>query len=252
MTSSLTNLWSVILGVAVPTMPRTPSLPSLFFTWVCFSLSFSTVFQAFLKRFLTDSGYKTPIKNKDELLNNGNKLSYHQEDSFIFYGGDETEESNILRNRLNCPSIEICVDWAKYQKNVSILFSDSFAVSNYANGQFVGENSEPLICRLEDRVVFTSGRSMIMVYGDPLWNRVTEIIYRVVEVGLYNYWISKLMNADKIRSRRIAIFNPLDGYYSFNLYHMQPAFYLLLMGWCISVICFIVELMHNCVLSKTK
>jgi hypothetical protein len=93
---------------------------------------------------------------------------------------------------------------------------------------------------------------MIMFHGDPLLRRVTEIIDRVVEAGLYNYWISISMNQYKINSQKIAIVHPLDGYYSFNLYHMQPAFYLLLMGWCLSVLCFIVELLCNRVLSIRK
>jgi hypothetical protein len=36
LTSSLTNVWAVILGVSVSTMPRAPSLRSLFLAWVCF------------------------------------------------------------------------------------------------------------------------------------------------------------------------------------------------------------------------
>ena len=74
LSSSLTNVWAVILGVSVSTMPRTPSLRSLFFSWVCFSVAFSTVFQAFLTTFLIDSGYKTPIQNMNELFASGIKL----------------------------------------------------------------------------------------------------------------------------------------------------------------------------------
>jgi hypothetical protein len=91
---------------------------------------------------------------------------------------------------------------------------------------------------------------MLMLYGDPLIERVKEIIDRVVEAGIYNFWISQHMHKLKLYSRKIAILHPLDGYYSFNMYHMQPAFYLLLMGWCVSVICFVIELMCNCVLNK--
>jgi len=65
--SSFTNVWAVMLGVAVLTMPRAPSLRSLFLAWVCFSVAFSTVFQAFLTKFLIDSGYKKPIQSKEEL-----------------------------------------------------------------------------------------------------------------------------------------------------------------------------------------
>jgi hypothetical protein len=240
-----------MLGVAVSTMPRTPSLRSLFFAWVCFSLAFSTVFQAFLTTFLINSGYKTPIRNMDELFNSGMKLAYPPEYSFIFENGDEKIAENVQRNRANCSSYEVCVNWAKYHKNVSILMPDMIAEENYASGNFVGKNSEPLLCRLEDGVVFSFGKSILMLHGDPLLRRVTEIVDRVVEAGLYNYWISLNSNMHKILSQEIAFVHPLDGYYSFNLYHIQPAFYLLLMGWCLSAICFMVELFYNFVLSKS-
>ena len=149
-----------------------------------------------------------------------------------------------------CPSKEICDNWVLYQKNVSVLLVDKSVEENYANSEYVGENSEPLLCRLEDGIVRTIGLSMLMFHGDPLLRRVNEIIDRLVEAGIYNYWISLTMDNIKLKSRKIAIVHTLDGYYSFNLYHMQPAFYLLLMGWCLSALCFMVELLHNCVLSK--
>jgi hypothetical protein len=250
--SSLTNVWAVILGVSVSTMPRAPSLRSLFLAWVCFSLAFNTVFQAFLTTYLIDSGYKTPIQNMEELLDSDNKIAYHERLSFIFVNGDETEVLKVQRNLVNCPSFEVCLYWTIYHKNVSVLLEENLVEMLYAVGDFIGENSEPLLCGLEDGVVLNSGLSMIMFYGDPLMKRVTEIIDRVVEAGIYNYWISIYLNNEKLRSRKIAIVNKFDEYYSFNLYHMQPAFYLLLMGWCISVICFMVELLYNRVLTKIK
>jgi hypothetical protein len=126
------------------------------------------------------------------------------------------------------------------------------AERQYANGKLISKNSEPLVCRLEDGVVFNNGLTMIMFHADPLMKRVTEIIDRMVEAGIYNYWISLNNNVCKIKYRRIAKVNPLHGYYSFNLYHMQPDFYLLLMGWCISAICYIVELWYKRILSKRK
>jgi hypothetical protein len=98
------------------------------------------------------------------------------------------------------------------------------------------------LCKLEDEVIFNNGLSMIMFHGDPLMRRVAEIIDRVVVANLYNYWISLKMQKLKIFAQEIALVQPLDGYYSFNMYHMQPAFYLLSMGWCLSAICFMIEL----------
>jgi hypothetical protein len=250
--SSLTKVWAVILGVSVSTMPRAPSLRWLFLAWVCFSIAFNTVFQAFLTTYLIDSGYKTPIQSMDELLDSGIKLAYLPGYDYIFNKGDKTEASKVKRNRLDCPLFKVCVDWAKYHKNVSILLIDMEAENDYALGTYIGENSEPLICKLEDGVVLAMGLTMVMFHGDPLVKRVTEIVDRVVEAGLYNFWISLSLDKVAILSGKKALVHPLDGYYSFNMDHLQPAFYLLLMGWCVSVICFVIELLYNYVLSKTK
>jgi hypothetical protein len=252
LTGSLNNIWAVTLGVAVSKMSRSPSLRSLFLAWVCFSVAFSTVFQAFLTMFLIDSGYKTPIKNMEELFASGIKLAYPQNYRNIFYNSDETEASKVLKNSVYCPSFEVCISWAKYQRNVSFLMSDIFAEYFYANGFLVGENSENLVCKLEDGVFLQSGYTMVMSHGDPQMRRVNEIIYRVVQAGIYNVWISLHMHQDKLYSRKISLVHPFDGYYSFKLYHMQSAFYLLLMGWCVSVLCFFVELLYNRVLGKRK
>jgi hypothetical protein len=149
-----------------------------------------------------------------------------------------------------CPSKDIGDNWVKYQKNVSVLLVNKDVEDNYASGLYVGENSESLLCRLEDGFVFTTGLTMIMFHGDPLMRRVNEFIDRVVEAALYKYWISMNMSKFNLISRNIAIVHPLDGYYSFDLYHLQPAFYLLLMGWCLSAFCFMVELLHNFLLGK--
>ena len=218
--SSLTNVWAVILRMPVLRMPRTPSLRSLFLAWVCFSLAFSTVFQAFFATCLICFRYKPSIQNMAELLTSGIKLAYPPEYNFIFAHGDETEVSDVQRNFVNCPSYQVCVNWAKYHKNVSILLLDNAAEDNYASCDFVVENSELLLCRLEDGIVFSTGLSMIMFHGDPLMRRVNDIIDRVVEAGLYNYWVSRRRLFLKLRCRKIALLHPLGGYYGFNLYHM--------------------------------
>jgi hypothetical protein len=249
LTSSLTNVWAVILGVSVSTMPRTPSLRSLFLVWVCFSVAFSTVFQAFLTTFLIDSGYETPIQNMDELFASGIKLAYGSDASSILGICDETELSKIQRYLANCPTFWVCFNWARFQKNVSLLLGDLSVEYSYAAGFLVGENNKPLLCKLEDGVIFPASLTMMMFHGDPLMRRVNEIIDRVFEAGLYKYWISLQYHAGKILVGKIGIVHPLDGYYSFNLYHIQTAFYLLLMGWCLSALCFMVEVLYNRILT---
>jgi len=242
LTSSLTNLWAVILGVSVSTMPRTPSLRSLFLAWVCFSVAFSTVFQAFLTTFLTDSGYETPIQNMDELFASGIKLVCQRSHYSFFKNSDERKVQKVLAY---CPSYVACYRSAIYHKNASVFFADLDAESKYADGSMLDENSDPALCALEDGVYFNYAVKMLMLQGYPLVKRVNEIIDRVVEADLYNFWISLKMHSRKLHSRKVAIVQQLDDYYSFNLYHMQPAFSLLLMGWFLSALCFMFELLCN-------
>jgi hypothetical protein len=213
-------------------------------------VAFSTVFQAFLTTYLIDSGYKTPIHNLDELFASGIKLAYIPDFNFIFEIGEETELSKIQRYLVNCPAFSVCVKWAKYYKNVSIILADITAELNYAIGDFVGKNSKPLLCKLEYGVVVPASLTMLMFHGDPLMGRVNDIIDRVVEAGLYNYWISLEFNLLKLEYRKIFMVDLLDDYYSFDIYHLQTVFYLLLMGWCLSAVCFMFEVLYNRVLRK--
>jgi hypothetical protein len=238
------------MGVAVSTMPRTPSLRSLFLSWVCFSVAFTTVFQAFLTSFLTDSGYKTPIRNMDELFASGLKFAYAPEMDNYYHIGDETEVSKIYRNLVNCESYLVSIEWALNHKNSYILLFEQDAEFFYALGDFVGENSKPLLCKLEDGVVIEYSKTMLMFPGDPLMRRVNEIIDRVVEAGIYSHWTSLLLSWFKTTYVTTPIVQKFNEYHSFNLYHMQTSFYFLLMGWFISAFCFVVEVLYNRFLSK--
>jgi hypothetical protein len=186
----------------------------------------------------------------DELFASGLKVSYPGDPSTFYRNGDETEATNVRRNLAICPSMDACFNWAMYQKNVSILMYEEEYKMCYAAGLFRGENSEHLISMLEDGVIFPVSLTMVLLQGDPLLRRVNEVIDRVVEAGIYKYWVSLRVNQFKLNTKKIAIVGPLEGYYSFKLHHMQPAFSLILMGWCLSAICFVVELLYHHVISK--
>jgi hypothetical protein len=145
---------------------------------------------------------------------------------------------------------QVRVNWAVYQKKVSIFLFDIISEGHYVLVCFVGENSENLLCRLEDGLIFTTGLSIVVFQGDSLLRRVTEIIDLRVEAFLYIHCISLSFNMFKLRSMKVAIVRLLDGYYCFNVYHLQYVVYLILMGRCLGALCFMVELLFNRVFSK--
>jgi hypothetical protein len=178
----------------------------------------------------------------DQLFASGMKLAYDPIHSFVFEKGNERELSKVRRMNSNCPSIEVCVNWAKNYKHVSVFLPDHCLQIESVNGYNVGENGETLLCKIDDGVFFNVQSVMIMLYGEPLLKRINDIFGRAVEAGLYKFWLSEFVSYSKIVAQKIAIVNHLDEYYSFNLYHMQPAFYLFLIGLCMSVFCFVIEL----------
>jgi hypothetical protein len=250
--NTLTDVWAVILGVGVPTMPRTPSVRSLFLAWVCFSIAFNTVFQAFLTTFLIDSGYKPPIESMDQLFSSGMKLVYPAGMTADLEYGNGTEVSNIRRNKANCPSQHICFNWALFQHNVSFFASDFIVEAMADFSPLFNKNGRHLFCRIDDGVFLNHKSVMLMFYGEPLLKRVNEIIDRVVEAGLYKYWVSHDKDQFKVAFRKLDRVNQTEEYYSFNLYHMQPAFHFLLMGLCLSAFCFVIELFCYRLLNKRK
>jgi hypothetical protein len=80
---------------------------------------------------------------------------------------------------------------------------------NYSAGVYVGKNTAPLSCRLEDGVVLNTGQTMLIFHGDALMRRVNEIINHVVEICIHNYWVSLRNNKFKLYSRKIPLLNRL-------------------------------------------
>jgi hypothetical protein len=66
---------------------------------------------------------------------------------------------------------------------------------------------------------------MLIIPGDQLVRRFTEIFHHISEAGFYNQRVYSTMHWYKFFSHKIAIVQKLDGYYSFNLYHIKPPFF---------------------------
>ena len=79
---------------------------------------------------------------------------------------------------MQCPkkAYHVFFEWTMYHKNSSIFISDVLAELNYAIGKFVGENSEPLMCRLEDGVFYSSVLTMIMFHGSHWWDELLKLL----------------------------------------------------------------------------
>jgi len=144
-----------------------------------------------------------------------------------------------------------CANWAFYHKYDPFFISDRSAVINIDYAHILSKSSKSWFCRLQNEMVYNKGLRMVMMKGEPLLRRVSKILDRVVELWFYNFWVSLNRHVSKFLYREIAIDHNLDGYYTFILYHLHPAFYLLLVGYCLNALCFIFQL-YNRLINKTE
>ncbi|KDR23129.1 hypothetical protein L798_15211 [Zootermopsis nevadensis] len=239
-TDSLTCAWAVILGVTAPALPRRDAVRVVFVAWLLFSLAVNAIFQSVLTTFLTESGYKSPVEDMDQMLASEIKYGYHPVLDDVYRQSGDAHASTILRNRMSCPVHAICLKWAFTFKNISLILDELSTDEQYASSRLMDENSKPLLCPIDDGVVMHGNHVMMMHVGHPLLDRINDIIQRVVEAGIFMQW----KNA-KLRAGALGIYSPLNNYYSFTMNHMQPAFYLLLMGISTSAFIFILELIAS-------
>jgi len=74
-------------------------------------------------------------------------------------------------------------------KNISLFIPDLNAEILNDDAYNLRKSFVPFLCRLETTFVYNEGLRMVMLNGDPLLRRVSEIIDRVVEAGFYNTWV---------------------------------------------------------------
>jgi hypothetical protein len=96
---------------------------------------------------------------------------------------------------------------------------------------------------------------MFMAKRNPLLHRFNKLITRVFEAGLIEKWQNYFMSSSSLDDYPIDDYddinfsdfatNELNTYYStFSLIHLQVLFYVLLIGYTISIFVFLVEVLY--------
>jgi hypothetical protein len=239
--SVTTNITAISLGMSVATKPRTSPLRVFFFFWVCHSLAVNTVFQTYLTSFLIDTGYEEPIRNVAEMLNAGMKFGFPRSYKIFFNESSDTVGSAILRKMVLCPDEGICMKWASQYRNISTLRSEFAAEYSNSIGSSTDENNRPLLCDLEDGVIVYLEAVLAVLKGNPLLEHINNVIDRIVEGGLFVQWKKLFFNSARVAGKTTSSHTLADSYLPISIIHMQSAFYLVLMGYAVSLLSFVIE-----------
>jgi len=234
------SAWASILSVSVPAMPRTWPLRCFFMSWICYSLAVGTVFQTYLTSFLIDPGIMPHPRNLEELARSDMKLGFSYKEDVFYQDRTDSQARRILAKKVECSASDACYIWAKKYKNMSILTSDLLYKFQSANNPSYDTSSNSL-CQIEDGVVERGPIVMVLPKGSALLDRINDIIFRVVESGVFGEWVKMTDHIQMVKEKASFPGGLSDEYYKLSLEHLQSAFYLLLIGYCLSFVIFVTE-----------
>ena len=245
------NIISVVLSVSVNTQPRSAPLRLFFFGWVCYSVAISTVFQAYLATFLIEPGYEEPIRTIEEMLKYEKIFGISRPYSFIFNHTSDLVDSAVVKDAVRCADEPTCFVWAAVYHNITALIKDLDLETYRAMGNWTDENNRPLLCEIEGGVVRTFDVSLMVQKGFPFFEFIDDVLGHIAEGGIFMHIKKRSFDKLKIESKLdVPTFD--DTYYAINISHLQTAFYLLMLGYVLSVACFVTEIIWHRYKSKGR
>ncbi|PNF33396.1 hypothetical protein B7P43_G04165 [Cryptotermes secundus] len=240
------DVWALILGVSILSLPRTSPLRLFFSAWMCYSLAINTVFQAYLTTYLVDPGFEKSITSIEEVFTSGTKYGF----SSTYFDRNFNDKANnkhqeILRNRIDCVDMVTCLLWTAKYRNISSICNPGLVEYFYYASKYSDKFRGSRLCELKEASVLASDLLMVVQKGSFFLDRMNDIICRLVESGISTYFNKfgpetyRLLKAKSSASKTVA-----EDYHALTMNNMQSAFYLLLLGHSLGLISFLMEMLY--------
>jgi hypothetical protein len=240
------NVWAVGFGVSVHHKPITSELKAIFLLWVCYCYVINTVFQTFFTSFLVDPGFENPIRNYDELLASGLDFGYGSGSESVFFENyTEFNRTETSFRSTQCLNYEECFLRILKGYNFATLQVEFFA--KYFTDVYLPRR-EYLLCSLNDyhRMLYIV---MYLPKGSHILTPLNRVVRHTVESGLVLKWVGGLEEVWKIKSVSMlkvdvrTVHRSADGFFVFNMSHLQIAFSSLTTGLVLSFVVLFVEML---------
>jgi hypothetical protein len=238
------SAWAAFLEAGVPEMPRNNTLRVLFLSWIVYSLAMNTVFQAFFTSFEVDPGLQHQIDTTEELLNTPTVYAFSSPLDRFF----TTDMLKRLTPRIRCEPTK-CVE------HVATVFNaTTFAARvllGYHHAELVKEKNRHDVHPFREDS-FQLHSVMLVQKGSPFLLQVNEIIRRIVEAGLSDYWKEAILEQRRVEAGILALESLKDTYVEMSLSHLEGAFIFLLIGTGLSFTAFITEVFFKMLSTKFR
>jgi hypothetical protein len=236
--------WATFLGAGVPEMPRTNMLRVLLMSWIVYSLATNTVFQAFFTSYEVDPGLHHQIDTVEELLQT--PIIYAISSVLDCFFTNDTLKR--LTPRIRCEPIK-CLEHVATVYNTA-TFIGRVPLGYHREGFLKKANRHEVHSFREDS--FQLHAVMMMQKGSHLLLPMNEIITRIVEAGLSDYWVESIIEERRMKAGILELESLKDTYIELNVSHLQGAFIFLFIGIGLSLIAFLAELFFGKLLIKRR
>jgi hypothetical protein len=246
LSSSLYNLWAVVLCVPVAEQPRTSRLRVLFLLFVCYTFGFNVVIQSFFRTFLMKPEFHQPIASIDELVQSGLLYGYDESVKTLLTFTNYSEHMKLESPRVDCTDHDKCLERLITRRDITMA-STAFHGEYIALKRFPNYGQRKYVCFL-DQDIYKIFYVMYLGFGSPLLDRFNTIIRRTIEAGLVDFYWSMLKWETRITTNQKSVDDgspaDCDRYFPLTLSHLKVAFYILILGYILSSITFIGELVY--------
>ncbi|KAJ8921497.1 hypothetical protein NQ315_003115 [Exocentrus adspersus] len=241
LSSSLLNNFLVLLGFSVNILPRTTRVRCFIFTSIAFSLILTTLFNTYLTSILASATYKEKYGTMEQIYK-FNLTTYFVRNYKMFFDKGPTEINNvplatIMEKWKDCPSDFHCTDIMIKKKDTALCITRFHL--NYKESKENWKKKANVYCF--NTPVMSLQKNLVMRKGFQLYSTFCSIISRIASAGFLVKWerdvLEKKIDDGEGFDR---LENQLIGFGD-----LLPTFYMLGIGYALSTVVFVIELMLN-------
>jgi hypothetical protein len=193
------------------------------------------VYQTYLTSFLIDPGLKRQLASEDEILASG--IDYDTETSTIsIYRGLSEKRYKRIKVTNDIESTE-----ERVVKGMSAFLFSKYLVDYNIAVKYMDANGKPRICKTEDDFA-ANPITMFVPKGFPFKARYDQVLLFLMQAGLLNLWWENIKYTATLETAG-DISPPSGEYIALTMEHLQSAFYFLFLGYAISVLSFLLEIL---------
>jgi hypothetical protein len=192
-----------------------------------------------------EPAYERKIETLDELQDSDIIYGYHPATDFNLQTVEYPEFakfSEAKKLREECSDLRKCVQRTITKGDMASIVSPLLA-TYVASEMGIADESRD-ICYLNEHLM-SAGLTVLLKKGNLFLDRFNILIRRCLEAGFLERHWSELKHLARIRSRDNSTETDNGMFVTFSVSHLTPAFVVLILGYILSSVVFITELIHN-------